>query len=71
MWNTEYGLVVFMFCLMKYYHERKKERKAAQTEVTDMNGACFCVWAADRVIVVPKQDRGQEVRGELWCICIH
>lgn len=52
-----------MFCEMKYYHE-KKERKPAQTEVTHMNGVCFCVWAADRVIVVPRQDRGQEVRGE-------
>ena len=33
-----------------------------------MNGVCFCVCAPDRVIVVPRQDRGQEVRGELWCV---
>lgn len=49
---------------------RKKE-KAQTPEVTRINGASFCVWAADRVIVVPRQDKGQEVRGELWCDCIH
>ena len=65
---------------MKYclgHHENKSawswllEKKYQDSGVTQINVASFSPRVTDRVTVVPRQDTGQEVRGELGEGCIY
>lgn len=67
MWNTLYGLVVFMFCLMKYSQERKKERKKGGSDGGHKHEwcvfLCLSCWPGHRC-----PEARQRSRGERWTL---